>query len=120
MLAGVTLGHLTDKPRPAANSSGQLAKGDTALTVKHDTTSAVATVRPPIVAKAPPKFMPGQQVVLRGYEDGWQWAVVDAEVLRRKDPFWSYTVEAIRPYDLKVVRSMWPEWKLRPAPEAAR
>lgn len=72
----------------------------------------------PLVAKRPPRFAPGAQVVLKGYEDGWRWTVTDAELLRRKDPFWNYHVETIRPYDGKLVWFRWPEWKLRPAPEA--
>lgn len=80
--------------------------------------SASNTGVPAIVAKKPPRFAAGQAVVLRGYEDGWQWTVVSAQLLRRRNPFWSYTLMTVRPYDDKVVYSEWPEWKVRPLPGA--
>lgn len=87
------------------------------MTVTNDSTRAESAVKPPIVPTRPPKFAIGAEVVLKGYEDGWRWVVMDAEVLRRKDPFWSYAVMTFRPYDGKLVKCNWPEWKLRPVPE---
>lgn len=87
------------------------------MTVANDSTATLPAATS-LVAKAPPKYALGATVVLKGYEDGWRWTVVDAGLLRRKAPFWSYTVSTFRPYDGKLVYSQWPEWKLRPAPEA--
>lgn len=93
------------------------------MTVANDSTvqvaSSTAKLRPPLVAKKPPKFEIGQTVVLRGYEDGWRWTVESADLRGRRNPHWDYWVATFRPYDGKLVRCQWSEWKLRPAPEAA-
>ena len=83
--------------------------------------------QPGLTPQGPPRFAPGQQVVVYNYDDGWRWTIVDAipalppcrDSRRRESlPAWLYTVEAVRPYDAKTVRMRAYEWRFRPLPDA--
>lgn len=71
-----------------------------------------------IVAKKPPKYAIGQELVLKGYENGWRWTVTDATLRHSKKcgVYWRYVATAVRDYDAKLVVSGFPEWWLRPVP----
>jgi hypothetical protein len=79
-----------------------------------------------LVAREPPRFMPGEQVVLKGYLDGWRWTVEDAVIGRphvrhgshkRGKPTWFYRLSAVRPHDGKTVGQWLWQFQLRPVPE---
>lgn len=65
----------------------------------------------PLVASERPVFGPGSLVVLKRYETGWQWTVLDARLVKprkKRDVFWPYKLQVTRPYDGKVVQCVFP------------
>jgi len=64
---------------------------------------------------------------MRGYESGWRWKVLDAELClppvrhhpkaRQKTPAWLYRIQAQRPTDGRLVEWTQYEWTLRDLPK---
>jgi hypothetical protein len=85
--------------------------------------------QPGLLPGKPPKFAVNDIVVIKHFEDGWQWKIVDATLAvpraghtnhRQTKACWFYQLETIRPYDDKLVTWARYEFSLRhiPAKEA--